>query len=119
MSDLFEVFNVADISDQLPCWNVVNNGDYLEYAKNNIGSIVFHKNMVVCFFKNNLEVGKIIDNIMKGLLVKRLQSYSVNVFPVDYFIQEYSDGSHCNGAVFVQAKETSLSKCKDEPARKI
>lgn len=116
------VDNVIDHQKDGDNWLISTevNGSPYDYISEHMGEIVFtEEHMFMCKFKDNKDVGDLLHKIMMGLLIKKLKCYSVNVFPVDYFVQEYSDTLHRSGVIFVQAEETNLSKARNDASRTI
>jgi len=101
MSDSFELLQIPGKNErQLFVWKLMN-GDAASYACSNVGSIVMRDNRVICFFKNNLEIGKLIDEIMRGLHQKKIEKGSVCVYPINYYKIDYVDPLHCDGLITV------------------
>ena len=109
MSELFEILHTPDASDPLLYW-YDGNGELKDYVENNPGTIVIYKHNdgfnVICKILNNIECGKVIDDIMKGLRDKKIMSSNVVVFPVNYYVADYIDANHKSGYICAFAKST-------------
>jgi len=94
MSESFEVF----VDNE---WKKID-GNPLDYAKENAESIVLYKKKIVCFFKDNIDIGKLIDNIMKGLRIKKIKDCKVYVYPINYYVLDYVDPLSDDGYIAVE-----------------
>jgi len=99
MSESFEVLHVADSDIS---WIMGVEGNPCEYVKANTGSIVMYKNKIICYFKDNFDIGELVHKIMKGLEQKNIKDSKMYIYPINYYIQDKVDYYHDSGFIAVE-----------------